>query len=194
MANRSNRRRNTLGRSAGAKPEEAMRSRRAHSPSWPDLACDEVRQRPDIREQSYLVAGKRSASEVGWGPYTVLGHRARIAGPRVRQCDVRERAQIEDYNDLAELNRHACCSIHGHATKTGDAPRSRIRLDHRGGRKSTEANRVVMVASCLIHAIKWRAEMTTRPVMQTSSLLLVRRLIIFALSGLLIFYHSLTLY
>ena len=36
--------------------------------------------------------------------------------------------------------------------------------------------------------------MTARPVMQTSSLLLVRRLIIFALSGLLIFYHSLTLY
>ena len=36
--------------------------------------------------------------------------------------------------------------------------------------------------------------MTTRPVMQMSSLLLVRRLIIFALSGLLIFYHSLTLY
>ena len=36
--------------------------------------------------------------------------------------------------------------------------------------------------------------MTTPPVMQTSSLLLVRRLIIFALAGLLIFYHSLTLY
>jgi hypothetical protein len=36
--------------------------------------------------------------------------------------------------------------------------------------------------------------MTTPPVMQTSGLLLVRRLIIFALAGLLIFYHSLTLY
>ena len=32
------------------------------------------------------------------------------------------------------------------------------------------------------------------PVMQTSGLLLFRRLIIFALAGLLIFYHSLTLY
>lgn len=51
-----------------------------------------------------------------------------------------------------------------------------------------------MVACCLIHAIKWSAEMTTPPVMQTSSLLLVRRLIIFALAGLLIFYHSLTLH
>ena len=50
------------------------------------------------------------------------------------------------------------------------------------------------MASCLIHATKWRAEMTTPPVMQTSGLLLVRRLIIFALAGLLIFYHSLTLY
>ena len=36
--------------------------------------------------------------------------------------------------------------------------------------------------------------MTTPPVMHTSSLLIVRRLIIFALAGLLIFYHSLTLY
>ena len=36
--------------------------------------------------------------------------------------------------------------------------------------------------------------MATPPVMYTSSFLLVRRLIIFALAGLLIFYHSLTLY
>jgi len=38
-----------------------------------------------------------------------------------------------------------------------------------------------------------RAEMTTPPVLQTSRILLFRRLIIFVLAGLLIFYHSLTL-
>ena len=36
--------------------------------------------------------------------------------------------------------------------------------------------------------------MTTSPVLQTSRILLLRRLIIFVLAGLLIFYHSLTLY
>ena len=36
--------------------------------------------------------------------------------------------------------------------------------------------------------------MTTPPVMQTSSILLARRLVIFVLAGLLIFYHCLTLY
>jgi hypothetical protein len=49
-----------------------------------------------------------------------------------------------------------------------------------------------------MHVVQFKVtrqkEMTTPPVMQTSGLLLVRRLIIFALAGLLIFYHSLTLY
>jgi hypothetical protein len=36
--------------------------------------------------------------------------------------------------------------------------------------------------------------MTTLPVLQTRFILIIRRLIIFTLAGLLIFYHSLTLY
>ena len=43
-------------------------------------------------------------------------------------------------------------------------------------------------------AINGGSRMTMLPVMQTSRFLLFRRLIIFVLAGLLIFYHSLTLY
>jgi hypothetical protein len=45
-----------------------------------------------------------------------------------------------------------------------------------------------------MHAIDWRAEMTTLPAMQTSIFLLLRRLVIFVLAGLLVFHHSLMLY
>ena len=45
-----------------------------------------------------------------------------------------------------------------------------------------------------LYAIEWRAEVTTLPVMQTSRFLLFRRLIIFVLAGLLIYYHTFTLY
>jgi hypothetical protein len=40
----------------------------------------------------------------------------------------------------------------------------------------------------------WRAVMTLLAMLQTRSFLIFRRLIIFTLAGLLIFYHSLTLY
>ena len=46
----------------------------------------------------------------------------------------------------------------------------------------------------LLYAIEWKAEMTTLPVMQSSLVLLFRRLIIFVLAGLLIYYHTFTLY
>jgi len=45
-----------------------------------------------------------------------------------------------------------------------------------------------------LYAIEWKAAMTTRPVMPTSRILLFRRLVIFVLAGLLIYYHTLTLY
>ncbi len=63
MANRSNRRRNSPRMSKGAKPDKAIGSRRANSPLWPDIGWLEVISRPDIREQSYLVARTRSASK-----------------------------------------------------------------------------------------------------------------------------------
>ena len=47
--------------------------------------------------------------------------------------------------------------------------------------------------SPFLYAIEWKAEMTTLPVMQTSRFPLFRRLIIFALAGLLIYYHIFTL-
>ena len=47
--------------------------------------------------------------------------------------------------------------------------------------------------SPLLSAIEWKAEMTTLSVMQTSRFLLFRRLIIFVLAGLLIYYHTFTL-
>lgn len=48
--------------------------------------------------------------------------------------------------------------------------------------------------SPVLYAIEWKAEVTTLPVMQTSRFLLFRRLIIFVLAGLLIYYHTFTLY
>ena len=48
--------------------------------------------------------------------------------------------------------------------------------------------------SPFLYAIEWKTEVTTLPVMQTSRFLLFRRLIILVLAGLLIYYHTFTLY
>jgi len=48
--------------------------------------------------------------------------------------------------------------------------------------------------SPLLYGIDWKAEVTTLQVMHTSRFLLFRRLIILVLAGLLIYYHTFTLY
>ena len=45
-----------------------------------------------------------------------------------------------------------------------------------------------------LYAFGWKTEVTTLPAMQTNRFLLFRRLIIFVLAGLLIYYHTFTLY
>ena len=91
-------------------------------------------ERPSKADTGKLPSSARSGPSA---PAEVL----RPPWPLVRQGVVREHAQINNHTEIGALNRPACRSIQSYATNTGDAPRSQISLDHRGGRKSTEANR-----------------------------------------------------
>jgi hypothetical protein len=66
----------------------------------------------------------------------------------------------------------------------------------RGHLAASEAAVVVQASPGFLerYALNWGAVMTALPVLQARSVLIFRRLIIFTLAGLLIFYHSLTLY
>ena len=68
MANRSNRRLETLAIAKCREHDRAIRNRRANTPSWPGQLSPP--QRPDIREQSILKTKKAECLQNGRSPYT----------------------------------------------------------------------------------------------------------------------------